>query len=87
MAYYVGANQLILASSGGRGSYSFADTTVFGERGLRVTDPRANSHGTERAVVPGGGGGARANRQLPFGSHAVGYSPHGVVVIRLTRIE
>lgn len=84
---YQASGQLILASNGGRGSYSFADTTVFGDRGLRVVDPQAVSNNIAREVVPGGGGGAKGNRQLPFGSHAVGYSSHGLVLIRLTRIE
>lgn len=37
-------------------------------------------------VVPGGGGGARPNGSLKAGSKATGYSPNGVVLLRLTRI-
>lgn len=62
------------ASSGGQGSYSFADTTVFGERQLA------------QQAVPGCGGGARPLANLLVGSKAYGYSPDGAVVVRLTKI-
>jgi hypothetical protein len=37
--------------------------------------------------IPGGGGGARAPGKRLYGSRAVGYSPNGLVLIRLMRIE
>lgn len=37
-------------------------------------------------VIPGGGGGARPLKNLKFGSRSPGYSPDGVVVLRLSRI-
>jgi hypothetical protein len=84
---YQNTGMLLLASNGGRGSYSFADTSVFGDRGLRVTSPEAMNLSIPQAVVPGGGGGAKANRQMPYGSRAIGYNPNGIVLIRLTRVE
>lgn len=80
-----------LASSGGRGSFSYANTSVFGARGVRAVDPSARQSlsvgDPPQIVIPGGGGGARAFRSMPFGSHAPGFNPNGIVVIRLTRIE
>lgn len=59
------------ASSGGQGSYSFADTTVYGNRGVR------------NLYVPGGGGGAKVG-SYKYGGAAVGWNPGGAVVLRLT---
>lgn len=78
------------ASNGGRGSFSYADTTIFGDRQLRQDVSILVGYGygsmQPRPMIAGGGGGARP-LSLPFGSRAPGYSPHGVVLIRLTRIE
>lgn len=89
MIPYQQFGMFFLASNGGRGSFGFADTSVFGDRQLRSSDPKAvtDASNIPQDVVAGGGGGAKANHQLPFGSHALGYSPNGVVLIRLTRIE
>lgn len=90
----------VLGSSGGQGSYSFGDTTVYGQRGVRQNwvyqRPVAAlpADGTYSLIdtnsgtpyVPGGGGGARPASNLKFGSKAVGFSPDGVVVVRLVRI-
>lgn len=91
--YGLGYQQVRRAASGGRGSFSYADTTVFGARQLRAADPVAvwrpgtPTPETPQIVVAGSGGGVRANRSLPFGSYAPGFSPHGIVLIRLTRVE
>lgn len=84
---YQPTGMLLLASNGGRGAYAFDDTTVFGDRGLRMATSEAMNRGNPMEVISGSGGGARANRQLPYGSRAVGYNPNGIVLIRLTRIE
>jgi hypothetical protein len=88
-----------LASAGGQGSYSFADTSVYGQRGTRqgasqMSSVYANGQVTFvplqpeniQLVIPGAGGGARPTKNLKVGSRAPGYSPDGAVVIRLTRI-
>lgn len=72
----------ILASSGGQGSFSFADTSVSGSRGNRSSDP---TYG--RAIVAGFGGGARASSLLKYGSRASGFDPNGLVFLRLTKID
>jgi hypothetical protein len=59
------------ASSGGQGSYSFADTSVYGNRGVRDI------------YIPGGGGGAKVG-SYKYGGAAVGWDPDGAVIIRLT---
>lgn len=84
------------AGNGGRGSFSYADTTVYGPRGTRITvavpipNPILGGIGGSfpGAYVPGGGGGAKANRkpELLHGSRAVGSDPNGIVLIRLTRV-
>lgn len=52
-------------------------------------DPRFGDRyttATPLLVIPGGGGGARPLKNLKFGSRSLGYSPDGVVVLRLSRI-
>lgn len=61
------------SSSGGQGSYSFADTSVYGNRGIR------------ELFVPGGGGGAKIGT-FKFGGAAVSWLPQGAVILRLTKI-
>lgn len=87
-----------LATAGGQGSYSFADTTVYGQRQYRLpwtymkpTDNNgvltfAQVVDSNYLITPGGGGGARPTKNLKVGSRATGYSPNGAVVVRLTRI-
>lgn len=104
-----------LATAGGQGSYSFADTSVYGARQLRQgwsyqkpqvgvwSVPQPGPYGTSMGnfpngvvsyttvndsylAIPGGGGGARPLTNLKYGSRASGFSPNGVVVIRLSRI-
>lgn len=104
-----------LATAGGQGSYSFADTSVYGPRQYRQSwtylkptvgtwsvpvpgpygthlEPYANGIVTYTPTndpylaIPGGGGGARPLKNLKVGSKATGFTPDGVVVVRLTRI-
>lgn len=64
------------SSSGGKGSFSYADTSVYGPPGTVGT----------LAITPGTAGGARVLKNQKFGSRSSGYNPNGVVVVRLTRI-
>lgn len=85
---------IIPATNGGRGSFSYADTAVFGERQLKeditIMVPIGSVFGgynkLPRPMIPGGGGGARGLRSLPYGSRAPGFSPNGAVIIRLVKI-
>ena len=82
----------ILASSGAQGSFSYADTSVYGVRESRSTPPPPPGYisgpqfGIGKLIVPGSGGGARLNRLSGYGSTAPGFNPNGVVFIRLTKI-
>lgn len=82
------------AGNGGRGSYSFRDTSVFGPRERDhaftdiiplIGDPGSAGHRT----VPGSGGGARLNplNQQHRGSKTPGANPNGGVFIRIFDIE
>lgn len=62
------------ASHGGRGSYSFADPSVYGPRQQRS------------GQLPGGGGGALLIPGQYYGSKAPGSNPNGAVYLRLTKI-
>lgn len=73
---YYGADRVVPASAGGKGSFSYADTSVFGP---------PQTVGTFE-LVPGTAGGARVLKNLKYGSRTNGYNPNGVVVVRLTRI-
>lgn len=94
--------QKFTPTSGGRGAFSYADTSIYGARQPAnfwsyTTYEIDNETGlfieVEKVVVtsdlinPGGGGGARAMRKFYYGSHAQGYNPNGIVVIRLTKVE
>ena len=90
------------ATSGGRGTMSYADTSVHGKGGswsywTRRTykhvfydeDETLSPYPPEVTTnkwVPGGGGGVRILRKFPYGSRAEGYNPNGHVIIRLTKI-
>lgn len=73
-----------LPSAGGRGSYSYADTSVYGQRQFRQLWEYSTTYNP--VYVAGGGGGARPGKNLKHGSRAVGFSPDGVVVLRLSQI-
>lgn len=83
-------------TDGGRGAFSYADTSIFGARGVRpflvkpqyqfnyeTGDIITTTYVTTRIYLPGGGGGVRANRKLNYGSRAPTYDPSGLVMIRL----
>lgn len=103
-------------SNGGRGAFSYLDTTIYGAKGLRVPwrvdengrpdldeDPTSLTHSAPGApttsvysgsedpvylpVIPGAGGGVRANRKHPYGSRAAGYNPNGLVLLRLIKLD
>lgn len=92
---------LIAATSGGRGAFSYGDTSVYGQRqypsnyitknrtydfntGLLIEEKLV---ATSYMVVPGGGGGVRANHKRLVGSKAQGYSPEGMVLLRLMKLD
>lgn len=90
------------ASPGGKGSFSYSDTSVYGQRQDRSTSYRENWYhsntmakepmqviytATGYLIVPGCGGGARINKSQGFGSRAPGFSPEGAVLIRVTKID
>lgn len=66
-------------SSGGQGSYSFSDTSVFGNRETKPP-PVYGGQG------PGGGGGGAKVGTLRYGSRALGFDPNGAVIIRVMKI-
>jgi hypothetical protein len=72
-----------IAGNGGKGSFSFANPSVFGD-GQRAV---LHSSSFSKVVIPGGGGGAKANRTLKYGSRASGFSPNGCVFLRLYKIS
>lgn len=89
-------------TNGGRGTMSYADTSVYGEKdpvsywvktertdvSYDVERPATeNQVATTKKYIPGGGGGVRALGKFPYGSRATGYSPNGTVVLRLIKFE
>lgn len=70
------------AAIGGKGAFSFADTSVYGPGASYTYDP---THDGE--PLPGSGGGARVPGNRKYGSEAMGYSHDGVVLLRLTRVD
>lgn len=74
--------KLYQAQSGANGSFNYGDTSRYGPRELRKAT--AGGH----IIIPGGGGGAKANPTLIFGGRGgPGANPNGVVIIRLTKLE
>lgn len=76
------------ATEGGRGSFNYADSSKHGAKGnqpdrvwseINPYNPR-----TFRAPEAGGGGGARPTPLAKYGAYADGYSPHGVVIVRIS---
>lgn len=64
------------ATSGGQGSYSYGDPSMYGSREL--------ASGT---TMPGGSGGGARMGTLKHGSRAPGFDPNGLVVIRISKID
>lgn len=97
--YVSGIRPELTATDGGRGSFSYADTSVHGPRqyrGFGFTLKRTFENGdliseiwvpASGVIYPGTGGGAKIPGQRKFGSRAVGFSPNGAVLIRLSRIS
>lgn len=79
----IGGIWAIDASNGGRGSLGFEDPDRFGARGLKSSEAEVIMG---LPIVPGGGGGARPMPLIKHGSHAPGYSPEGVVVLRIFKV-
>jgi len=94
---------IIEATPGAKGSFSYSDTSVYGQRQDRQFGysenpaPRSTMEKvsplvfirtpTPYLIVPGCGGGARINKSQGFGSRAPGFSPDGAVLIRVTKID
>lgn len=89
----------VQGTAGGHGSFSYADTTVYGNRQDRtafagrpwslvggVWVPGAAGPSTGSLIVPGTGGGAKLPGKRNYGSRAPGFSPNGAVLIRLFKI-
>lgn len=71
------------AQSGSKGSFSFGDTAYYGPGQATTTD--IGPFFGHEMTVPGSGGGAKP-RSRRAGSHTPGYSPAGIVLIRLTKV-
>lgn len=80
-----GSATITAATDGGRGSFNYGDTSVWGQKQIKQTLTVGSlTHGP---IIPGGGGGVRANHKNPVGSDAAGYSPNGAVILRLLKID
>lgn len=101
---YVAGNRgyySIQGTGGGRGSFSYLDTTIFGDRhqpaGIDVHrlyyDPITGVNVPSKDLIgvgkgktkAGTGGGVKAIRKLKYGSDATGYSQDGAVILRLIK--
>lgn len=71
------------ASSGGQGSFSYTDTSVYGPR---QSKQNSSSDYMAKPIVPGSGGGAKLGKTAHYGSRAPGANPNGVVQIRFVKI-
>lgn len=75
--------------NGGRGSFNYADSSKHGAKPTRMvktvlTDFNVYNTRTLSYILPGGGGGARPTALAKYGSFAEGYSPNGVVIVRIS---
>ena len=90
----------VLATAGGQGSFSYADTTVYGNRDDKtpyanrvwglvggIWVPVSTGPATGPLIVPGTGGGAKLPGKRYHGSRARGFNPNGAVLIRLFKVE
>lgn len=71
------------AAIGGKGSFSYADTTVYGPGESYAYETISGA----AIPVPGTGGGARVPGNRKYGSQALGYIHDGVVLLRLTKAD
>lgn len=82
------------AENGEHGNFSYVDVAKYGTRGYKAgliiptlgSGIGVSSIGS-KLVLPGGGGGARPLPTYKRGSNSPGYSPNGIVLIRLVRIN
>jgi|tagenome__1003787_1003787.scaffolds.fasta_scaffold18518601_1 hypothetical protein len=79
----------LTATAGGQGSFSYADTKVFGPRQQRQAWAQTPSGiiVPTSLIYPGTGGGAKAPGRRYYGSRAVGFNPNGLVLLRLMKLE
>lgn len=77
------------ASDGGRGAFAFDDTSVYGIRQQAESRLITVTNGVwiPAPMISGGGGGGKANHQLPHGGRAPGVNPNGVVLLRLFQLD
>ena len=99
--YISGPRPEIQATGGGQGSFSYADTSMYGVRQprqqfvaiRRTYDGNTGLISSEVLVpsgifvVPGTGGGTKLPGKRLYGSRATGFSPKGAVLLRLTKID
>ena len=77
-------------SNGGAGNFNYADPTKSGPKQAKPTktfstaDFNIYNPRTFTAPLPGGGGGARPTPLAKYGSYAAGYSPNGIVIVRVS---
>lgn len=77
------------STDGGRGSFSYGDSTKYGPRQNKPTltfPTNWNPYNVRNLnfSLPGSGGGARPTPLAKYGSYAAGYDPDGVVIVRIT---
>jgi hypothetical protein len=95
-----GGSPGIPPTDGGRGAFSYVDTSIFGARGVKgfwmnnqyqfdwaTGDILSVTQIATSVKTPGGGGGTRAQRKHKYGSRAPTYSPDGLVMIRLVKLD
>lgn len=68
------------ATNGGRGAFSYADTSIYGNGQARSTQQ-------SEPIIPGGGGGVKADKKLRYGSRAIGFNPNGLVFLRVYKVD
>lgn len=74
-------------SDGGKGSFTYADISIYGPGENGSGTAPATSSADHLKTRPGGGGGARINKTLKYGSKALGYNPNGAVFIRMYKVD
>lgn len=76
------------ATAGGRGSFSYLNTKVYGTAQLPQGYVALQSGLVvpTHLIVPGSGGGARAPGKRYYGSRAIGFKPEGLVLLRLMKL-
>lgn len=80
------------AENGARGSFSYVDNAKHGQRDYKlpsgvILTPWSGYQNASFPIIPGGGGGARPTPLAKHGSYSPGYSPHGVVIVRVFKVS